>query len=277
MDSKLARFRGRVRLSGKQYSALQRTLKKHEPTNSVQVVKAQVKPVRPAPHLTVAARTPRRTQRPIRARASVRKAKWLAFIFIVAFGALLGSQNDNTDGNRHSSLSKREPTNPRTVPVGRSDELGVSVSLRPKLSPGFKEAHRATVSPPSSAVSPRIIRVVDGDTIRLTSNGQRIRLVGFNTPETWKPRCAQGKALGDQATARLAQLLRNAKTAEVEFVRCSCKPGTHGTKNCNFGRACAYLRINGKDVGETLIAEGLAARFVCGPTSCPPLPRPWCE
>lgn len=39
---------------------------------------------------------------------------------------------------------------------------------------------------------------------------------------------------------------------------------------------CGDLRINGVDVGSTLIDEGLAVRFVCGATSCPALPRPWC-
>jgi len=33
---------------------------------------------------------------------------------------------------------------------------------------------------------------------------------------------------------------------------------------------------NGVDVGTTLVSEGLAVRFVCGATSCPRLPRPWC-
>jgi hypothetical protein len=36
------------------------------------------------------------------------------------------------------------------------------------------------------------------------------------------------------------------------------------------------LRVNGVDVGATLIGEGLAVRFTCGTTSCPTLPRPWC-
>jgi hypothetical protein len=46
---------------------------------------------------------------------------------------------------------------------------------------------------------------------------------------------------------------------------------------CNHGRACGTLRSNGRDVGAILIAEGLAVPFVCGATSCPKTPRPWCQ
>lgn len=162
--------------------------------------------------------------------------------------------------------------------VAQSDELGLIVSPRPKLSPRHNQITKPpTRDKPPSAVNPSTIRVVDGDTIRVGSSDQRIRLVGFNTPETWKPVCDHGYALGKQATARLTELLRDANTAEVEIVPCACKLGTQGTKACNFGRECAYLRVDSVDVGDTLISEGLAARFDCDATTCPRLPRPWCE
>lgn len=125
----------------------------------------------------------------------------------------------------------------------------------------------------SSIISPMRIVVVDGDTVRV--GGRLTRLVGFNTPETYEPRCDAERQLGNRATRRLHELLAS---GPVEFVavRCSCAPGTEGTDRCNYGRACGTLRVNGRDVGETLIAEGLAARFVCGWTGCPPTPRPWC-
>ena len=63
---------------------------------------------------------------------------------------------------------------------------------------------------------------------------------------------------------------------DFQQVACSCPPGTEGTNACNFGRRCGTLRVNGVDVGATLIGEGLAVRFACGATSCPTLPRPWC-
>jgi hypothetical protein len=64
---------------------------------------------------------------------------------------------------------------------------------------------------------------------------------------------------------------------DFTFVACSCPTGTQGTLLCNYGRACGVLRAGGRDVGEILIAEGLAVPFVCGATRCPPTPRPWCR
>jgi endonuclease YncB( thermonuclease family) len=102
-----------------------------------------------------------------------------------------------------------------------------------------------------------------------------MRLVGFNTPETIEPRCAAERALGQKAKARLRQLVSKGR-ASVERVRCSCKPGTEGTNACNHGRSCGVLRVDGRDVGDILISEGLAVPFGCGVRSCPPTPRPWC-
>ncbi len=117
--------------------------------------------------------------------------------------------------------------------------------------------------------------ITDGDTIKL-KDGTRVRLVGFNTPEKFEPQCPAEAALGNRASARLKELVAGAGTTEVALVRCACKPGTEGTKKCNYGRSCGTLSVDGRDVGRTLIAEGLAVSFICGATGCPPTPRPWC-
>ena len=129
----------------------------------------------------------------------------------------------------------------------------------------------------AASLSRSDITVVDGDTIQLRGEAKGIRLVGFNTPETYKPVCRAGLDLGRRATARLKQMVGQAKAIQLEFVPCACRPQDRGTSRCNFGRSCGKLRIDGADVGRTLIAESLAARFVCGASSCPPLPRPWCK
>jgi endonuclease YncB( thermonuclease family) len=117
--------------------------------------------------------------------------------------------------------------------------------------------------------------VTDGDTIHIDGQSRGMRLVGLNAPETWQPQCPAEKALGERAKARLRQLVSSA-TLEVQRVPCSCPPGTEGTDSCNYGRSCGILRANGRDVGQVLIAEGLAVPFVCGVTRCPRTPRPWC-
>ena len=134
--------------------------------------------------------------------------------------------------------------------------------------PGAFTKHRSNPSPQFT--------VTDGDTIRIFGERKGTRLVGFNTPETFRPSCTKELELGKRATARLKELVATS-SVEIEKVPCACKPGTQGTDACNFGRSCAKLRVDGRNVGQILISEGLAAPFSCGPTSCPPLPRPWCN
>ena len=120
------------------------------------------------------------------------------------------------------------------------------------------------------------IRVIDGDTIRVYHKQPNVRLVGFNAPETRRAACDAERALGDKATRRVRELVRGG-SLDFEFVACSCRPGTEGTPACNYGRGCGTLKAAGRDVGEILIAEGLAVSFECGATRCPPTPKPWCQ
>ncbi|MGR3511513.1 MAG: thermonuclease family protein [Paracoccaceae bacterium] len=54
------------------------------------------------------------------------------------------------------------------------------------------------------SVIPSQLTVVDGDTVRLA--GQAIRLIGSDTPETYRAECASERRLGDAATDRLRDL-----------------------------------------------------------------------
>jgi micrococcal nuclease len=80
--------------------------------------------------------------------------------------------------------------------------------------------------------------------------------------------------LVDRATLRLRDLV-NGGDLDLTLVRCSCPRDTQGTRLCSYGRACGVLTAKGKDVGMTLIAEGLARPYVCGHERCPKR-QPWC-
>lgn len=130
---------------------------------------------------------------------------------------------------------------------------------------------------PSAAADPGAVSfsVTDGDTIRLDGARKGMRLVGFNAPEKRDPLCERERQLGERATQRLRELVATGRT-QVTQVGCACQPGTEGTDKCNYGRSCGILRVNGRDVGEILISEGLAVPFVCEGTRCPATPKPWC-
>lgn len=93
--------------------------------------------------------------------------------------------------------------------------------------------------------------VYDGDTVAIACNGERrtARLIGFDTPEARDPRCDAEAELADEATARLRQL---AKSGAVTF---------SGEAYDKYGRILVVMRVDGIDVKETLIDEGLAVSY----------------
>src|SRR5215472_5510000 len=117
-------------------------------------------------------------------------------------------------------------------------------------------------------IDPNDIWVIDGDTLQAYHQHPNVRLVGFNAPETRNAACQAEADLGARATRRLRDLVKLGNL-DFKYVRCSCPEGTQGKFACNWGRTCGSLRANGRDVGATLIAEGLAVPFKCGATSCP--------
>lgn len=90
------------------------------------------------------------------------------------------------------------------------------------------------------------IAVVDGDTLRLGT--ERIRLANIDAPEAGdRARCLAERNLARLATERLRELTRGQRLD----VRREGKD--------RYGRTLARVRVNGRDVGERLVAEGYAA------------------
>ena len=104
---------------------------------------------------------------------------------------------------------------------------------------------------PAETVS---VRVIDGDTVDAgLDNNVRLTLddgSGFDTPETFRPDCAKEARLGQAASNRLREIVRNANNVDLQV----------GSKSCGYGRYCGALRVDGTNVGNTLIREGLAKR-----------------
>lgn len=92
------------------------------------------------------------------------------------------------------------------------------------------------------------MRAIDGDTIEI--DGETIRILNIDTPEIRHAQCDAERRLGEVAKQRVARLLRAG--------RIGIRRGDGGRMTDKYGRTLAVVDIDGVDIGEQLIAEGLA-------------------
>lgn len=105
----------------------------------------------------------------------------------------------------------------------------------------------------------RCVRVIDGDTVELDVDLgfeirflQRFRIVGIDTPEIFGVRKDSSEyAAGMAAKLRVEELILG-KDLEVE---------TERDRTDKYGRYLGRIVVAGVDVGQTLIAEGLATVY----------------
>lgn len=92
-----------------------------------------------------------------------------------------------------------------------------------------------------------LFAIVDGDTVLLS--GERIRIANVDAPEVRLAQCESEARLGRLATDRLRGLL-------IEGPAVVRREGED-----RFGRTLARISVNGRDVGDRLVNEGLARRW----------------
>jgi endonuclease YncB( thermonuclease family) len=91
----------------------------------------------------------------------------------------------------------------------------------------------------------RALYAVDGDTVKLGT--QSLRLVNIDAPEVSRPGCPEEAERARAATERLRTLLDKGQAAILPNGRLD-----------RYGRPLVRLTVDGRDVGDLLIAEGLA-------------------
>ena len=111
----------------------------------------------------------------------------------------------------------------------------------------------------AETISPASIYVIDGDTIDVDGDtidvdGNRFRLVGLDTPETYRAQCDYELALGRVAIARLVELVGSGSHLDLAFL-----PGRD-----KYGRGLARLFVGGRNIAEILTSEGLARAYEGG-------------
>jgi len=134
---------------------------------------------------------------------------------------------------------------PRSVRQAKSwSGLALALAI---LAAGIAWKEYGHLLKPAEAVT-SAVSVYDGDTI--TIDGERIRILGLDTPEIGRgARCAAEARAAEEARDELHRLLRG---AEITLRR-------DGTDR--YGRTLAYVYADGRDVAGVLIGTGLARPY----------------
>lgn len=108
----------------------------------------------------------------------------------------------------------------------------------------------------------RVVAVIDGDTVTMWCGGtvfERARLTGFDTPEVFSPQCFSERWRGLRATLALKGALWSAGRIQL-------RPGERD----RYDRVLVRMTVDGRSVGNDLIARGLARPYLGGGR------RSWC-
>ncbi|MCA9910613.1 MAG: thermonuclease family protein, partial [Anaerolineae bacterium] len=106
-----------------------------------------------------------------------------------------------------------------------------------------------TLQMPSDLTRAEVTRIIDGDTIAVSiaGNGDRIRLIGIDTPES-------GRCYADEATARQAALTTNQSVL--------LEADASQDDRDKYGRLLRYVWLpDGRMVNAILVAEGYAFEY----------------
>ncbi|HYD73418.1 MAG TPA: thermonuclease family protein [Candidatus Binatia bacterium] len=125
--------------------------------------------------------------------------------------------------------------------------IGLATMPLPPVARGEPSTDAKSESTRSSIGTPRF-RVIDGDTLEDRSADIIYRIENIDTPETGpRARCQAERDLGNRATQQARALV---SSGDVELRSTG--------RTDRYGRTIAFVLIDGRDLGERLIADGLA-------------------
>ena len=102
----------------------------------------------------------------------------------------------------------------------------------------------------------RILRVIDGDTVTLMCPGdgmQSARLLGYDTPEKFSPKCLAELVAAEQASWALRTLIQKADRLVV------VREGVD-----QYGRLLVRLTLDGIDISRAMVRAGHARQYSGG-------------
>jgi len=133
----------------------------------------------------------------------------------------------------------------------------------PSLRPALLAAALLACLPGAAGAAEPFLRVLDGDTYEILIEGfpTRVRLANADTPETGRrARCGAELDLGTRATDWVRE--------QVQWREVAVFPTGRLDK---YRRTLALLTIDGEDLGELLVRNGLGRAYAGGRR------RSWCD
>ena len=110
------------------------------------------------------------------------------------------------------------------------------------------------ISAPAWAESAVVVRVLDGDSLRVILAGQEVvvRVSGIDSPETARAKCERERQLGLLAKAKAMELLPVG--TRLELIRVATRD--------RYGRVLAHITLpSGEDFGRLMLQRGLAVAY----------------
>lgn len=98
-----------------------------------------------------------------------------------------------------------------------------------------------------------VSKIIDGDTIEL-QNGEKVRYIGIDTPETLDPR-KPVQCFGKEASLKNKELIEGKEVRLVKDV----------SERDKYGRLLRYVYVGDVFINEKLVAEGYARAFTYPP------------
>ena len=137
-------------------------------------------------------------------------------------------------------------------------ELESTPTAQPTPIPQVLSETDSVSSPSSSPVIKEGVvfsRVIDGDTIEVSSNGAKIvvRIIGINTPETVDPR-KEVECFGQEASDFAKNYFKSATELRLE-----ADPSQ--ARSDRYGRWLRYVFVDDKDYGLDAISHGYAYEY----------------
>lgn len=135
--------------------------------------------------------------------------------------------------------------------------LGLVLGLACTESPEPSPPAESPAEPQAAGVGAVLLRVVDGDTIRVRLEGreERVRYIGIDTPEVAHRDDERSEPFGDAATEANRRLLRE---GELRLV-------FDAEERDRYGRLLAYVYAGDTMVNEALLREGFAELLTVPP------------